>query len=132
MADNRDVDFFGALGRAVVFVPTLLARLLLGAIVVFKYWHWFVVPVLRPSFDVGVLQTIGLMMFAGVVVEKWAIPRTLTPAGKAEDKLRYKKQTVGTTLAAQLVVMGVVLLVGWLAKTYVVGPDPAWLTALVS
>lgn len=132
MARNGDVDFFSALGRTVVFLPTLLARLLLGAIVVFKYWHWFVVPVFRPAFDVGVLQALGLMMFAGIFVEKWAIPRTKTAAGEIEDNLRYKKQSIGTTLIAQLVVMGVVLLVGWLMKTYVVGPDPAWLTALVS
>lgn len=127
--ESPPVNGYELVGRSMAllaFFPAVAAQFILGGVVIYKYWHWFVVPVYAPAVNPGVLQFIGLAFFARVFFARWQIPR---------NKADWEKQLergVAETLVIQLLAVTIALAFGWLCKTYVIGPDPSWLTALVS
>lgn len=121
---------FNFIGRTVVLIPAVVVRFLLGAVVIYKYWQWFVVPVVQPSINPGVLQFIGLSLLLTVLPSKWVVPRKKTPEEQAIEKAY--SYTAIEKVFLQMAAMFVALGVGWMLKTYVIGPDPAWLDALVN
>lgn len=127
--DDAPTNGYELLGRTMAllaFFPAVAAQFLLGGVVIYKYWHWFVVPVYAPAVNPGVLQFIGLAFFARMFLARWNAPRN-----KADWEKKLERG-IAETLVIQLLAVTLALGLGWLFKAYVIGPDPSWLTALVS
>lgn len=127
--ETPPINGYELLGRTLAllaFFPAVAAQFILGGVVIYEYWQWFVVPVYAPAVSPGVLQFIGLAMFGRVFFARWQITRN-----KADWEKKLERG-VAETIVIQLLAVAFALGIGWLLKTYVIGPDPSWLAALVN
>lgn len=123
MARN-EVDGYSVVGRIVAFIaffPAIALQFVLGGVVLFKYWGWFVEPVLHPTWHPTILQLIGLQFFWRLFHKGWAIGRRKSDE---EKKLEYG---LWESIIMILIGMGFALLGGWVMHHYVITNDPRWL-----
>ncbi len=113
--DDDKVDMHRAIGKTVAFlaaVPGWLAVVLLGGLVLYKYWGWFVLPAFPGVPTPTILHFVGLKLFLGVATIKVSAPKKKTESEKEEAKSR--EAGVWEQLAFSLWMYGCMLLVGWL------------------
>ena len=89
-----------------------------NAVVVFKYWYWFVVPVFGTAPHPTILQCYGLLLTVGLFRMK------IRGRGKTEEEKAVEWGPWKTTFVT-LVALGFALGFGWLIQLLVVG-NPNW------
>lgn len=113
--DDDKVDMHRAIGKTVAFmasIPLFGVIAVLGGLVLYKYWGWFVLPVFPLLPTPTILHFIGLKLFLGIATLKVSAPKKRTESEKEEAKKR--EAGVWEQICFALWMYGCMLLVGWL------------------
>lgn len=132
MARDEEFDGHKFVGQVVAFlaaIPAIAVLLTLHALVLYKFWGWFVVPVFPSLPQPTLLQCYGLWLVVGLIKMKSEAPRKKTEEEKAEAKRR--EPGTWESIAFGLWMNGFILLAGWLIHRFVIGSDPTWLNTLL-
>lgn len=132
MARDDEFDGHRFVGQVVAYaamIPAIAVSMLLNALVLYKYWAWFVVPVFASVPQPTLVQCVGLWMMIGLTRNKTAAPKKRTDKEKAEEKLR--EPSTWESIAFGLWLNGFLLLAGWLLHRFVITDNPLWLNTML-
>lgn len=101
------------IGAIVLMVLVIAGALVYGAftwgLVVFKFWHWFVLPVFTTVPDINYVQAIGIMMFIGLF------------HGQNYQILKKEYKDTKTANIFPWIAPWISLGIGYLVKVFIVG-----------
>jgi hypothetical protein len=125
MSDDKKSanELIGEIVTFLISAAMLPVMAVFNAVVVFKYWSWFVVPVFPSVPQPTILQCFGLLMTVNL------FKMNLKTRDKTEQE---KKLEWGTwrTLFATVFLLTILLLVGWLAHA-IIYINPSWANQLL-